>query len=298
MLNFIRSGNGVAVMLNGVAKAVSFDNPVFEELLIALRKSDENAVEELLDRAKVLREHPSGLFDVDEDGVVHIDGRSVPPTLSMHLLKFIDAKCDVMPLLNFWYRLRENPSAESRKDLYDFLTVNNVPITEDGLFLGYRRVTDDFKDFHTGDYDNSVGCYVSMDRDAVDADRNNTCSRGLHIAAYNYAANDYHSGQGRMVEVLVDPADVVAVPPDYDQQKMRVCAYTVIRECTEERKTLLVEEEKGLNYRTYYLVGYKKPCMSMTMENVTSHKPSKSGTYATVRAADREQALEKFLGLA
>jgi hypothetical protein len=28
--------------------------------------------------------------------------------------------------------------------------------------------------------------------------------------------------------VKVDPADVVTVPPDHDQQKMRVCRYTVI----------------------------------------------------------------------
>jgi len=293
-MNYIRSGNGVVVILDNAAKPISADNPVFGKLMDALRANLADVVRNLLDKAQTIRKHSCGKFHADDDGNVFLGAEAVPTTLANHLIKFIEANIPIEPLINFWNRLKLNPSADARKDLYDFIVVNNVPLTEDGKFLGYRKVDDDYLDFYTKTIDNSVGSFVSMDRDTVDPNRENTCSSGLHVAAYNYAAHCYYGG-GHLVEVLVDPEDVVCVPPDYNQQKMRVCAYEVVRDCTEERKTLIVEEEKGKNRRTYYLKNYKNPCKSMTVEDVTSHKPTKAGHYSSVRASTNEEAYQEFL---
>lgn len=294
-MNFIRSGNGVVVIIDNNVRPISADSPVFSKLMNALRENAEDLVRALIDKAQVIRKHTCGKFHADEDGNVYLGSETVPATLASHLIKFVEANAPIEPLINFWNKLKNNPNANARKDLYDFLVVNNVPLTEDGKFLGYRRVTDDYMDFYTRSIDNSVGSYVSMDREAIDSDRNNTCSTGLHVAAYNYAATCYYGGQGRLVEVLVDPEDVVCVPPDYNQQKMRVCAYEVVRDCTGEHKTLVVEDEKGKNRRTYYLKNFKNPCKSMTIEDITSHKPTKAGHYSSVRASTTEEAYQEFL---
>jgi bifunctional DNA-binding transcriptional regulator/antitoxin component of YhaV-PrlF toxin-antitoxin module len=128
--------------------------------------------------------------------------------------------------------LRQNPSEESRKDLYTFLEKNHVPITEDGYFVAYKGVNNDFTDNRTGSYDNSIGKTVKMPRDQVNPDRNQTCSTGLHVAAYEYAKGF----AALLIEVKVNPRDVVSVPTDYNAQKMRVCEYTVVAECENELK--------------------------------------------------------------
>src|SRR6185369_2283184 len=104
-------------------------------------------------------------------------------------------------------------------------------LTEDGCFIGYRGVTEDFKDKHTKQFDNSPGAKCSMERTLVDDNPDNTCSSGLHIGGYEYA-KDFASG-GKLVLVKVNPKDVVAVPNDYNGQKMRVCAFEVISEVTD-----------------------------------------------------------------
>ena len=84
---------------------------------------------------------------------------------------------------------------------------------------------------YKGEYDNTPGRIVEMPREMVDPVRGNTCSQGLHVAAFKYAHSDYGNGEGHLLEVKVNPRDVVAVPPDYDNQKMRVCKYKVIKIC-------------------------------------------------------------------
>jgi DNA-binding transcriptional regulator/RsmH inhibitor MraZ len=105
-------------------------------------------------------------------------------------------------------------------------------------------------DLQTGKFDNHPGKTPKMDRKDVDPDRNQTCSRGLHVAAYIYAKDFY--GNGHLLEVKVNPKDVVAVPPDYNAQKMRVCEYFVVRECAGPRDEKLYPDDSSYNEETAY----------------------------------------------
>jgi hypothetical protein len=116
--------------------------------------------------------------------------------------------------------------------LFEFLEKNKHPITEDGKFIAYKKVANansdgKYLDIYSHTFDNSPGQVISMDRNQVDEDPSQTCSSGLHVANWDYAANHYGSATDTMMEVEVDPADVVAVPTDYNQAKMRTCRYTV-----------------------------------------------------------------------
>jgi hypothetical protein len=69
---------------------------------------------------------------------------------------------------------------------------------------------------------------VTMDRSKVDDDPQHTCSSGLHVCADEYLKGYATGSDNRTLVVEVNPADVVAVPYDYNFSKMRVCRYKVL----------------------------------------------------------------------
>lgn len=128
-------------------------------------------------------------------------------------------------LENMFGRLIENPSRRVVDQLYKFLETNQLPITPDGCFLAYKRVNADHTDCYTGKIDNSVGNVVKMVRNMVNDDPQHTCSAGLHVCSEEYLG---HFGGSNIMVCKIDPADVVAVPYDYNGSKMRVCMYEVV----------------------------------------------------------------------
>ena len=131
---------------------------------------------------------------------------------------------------NFLRRLA--PVVESRRhsaeDLMQFIKRSELPLTNDGLIIGYKKVNQKangmFVDVHSGQIEQQVGSHVWMDVDAVDPDRNRSCSHGLHVANLGYLSG--FSGSHTLI-VLVDPANFIAVPHG-ETDKCRVCAYDVI----------------------------------------------------------------------
>ena len=74
-----------------------------------------------------------------------------------------------------------------------------------------------------------------MPREACNPNPEETCSAGIHVAAFGYL-DSYgfdHSGR-RCVLTKVNPASVVAVPVDYNNQKLRVCEALILREVAKE----------------------------------------------------------------
>ena len=127
--------------------------------------------------------------------------------------------------------LMSNPSHRSVQELYGFLEKGELPITPDGHFLAYKKVRGDYTDCHTGKMDNSVGKVLEMERNAVDDDKDRTCSSGLHFCSKSYLAN---FGGERTVIVKINPRDVVSIPSDYNNAKGRTCRYEVIGELNVE----------------------------------------------------------------
>jgi len=179
---------------------------------------------------------------VIEGNKVILDGEVVHNTITKYILDFYKNDLDIDPLVNFWRNVRENPNPGSREQLFCFLEFHKVPLTPDGCFLVYKGVyrspNGDFYDCHTRSIRNNVGDIVKMDRSLVDSNRSVTCSSGLHVATYGYAHGVY--GGDVLLECKVDPRDVVAIPNDYNNQKMRVCAYEVICTGKSERKDLFL----------------------------------------------------------
>lgn len=138
--------------------------------------------------------------------------------------------------LPFLENLLENPSKTAVTRLFDFLQANDIEITEDGHFLAWKVIRNDYTDCYTGRFDNSVGRVVKMPRTHVVEDENRTCEAGLHVCARSYIKH-FRGGNDRLVVVKVHPRDVVSIPVDYNNAKMRTCQYKVIREAEYNQET-------------------------------------------------------------
>lgn len=166
---------------------------------------------------------------VIEDGVLTYKGVELNNSLIERIIKLSEEGRPFEYLIKFLDNLMRNPSRASVNELFDFLNHTGLPITDDGHFLAYKGISEDFKDLYTGNIDNSIGSKPEMVRNMVDDERRNECSYGLHAGTYEYAS-EYCSGRGKIVIVKIDPADAVSVPKDYDCSKLRVCKYEVMKE--------------------------------------------------------------------
>lgn len=224
-LNWIITDHSIVVNYEGQTHTVPRKGQLGDDLIRALKERRFLEIPLLVTNSKRIETFSKGKFVVKDDQIM-VNGVPAPASISRKVLRFIDEGLPHEPLIKFAENLQKNPSFRAVNELFQFLEKNDHPITEDGCFIAYKKVRDDFKDVHSGTFDNSPGTVVSMARNQVNEDSNQTCSYGLHVANWHYAAN-FYSG-GLMLEVEVNPADVVAVPTDYNQAKMRVCKYKVL----------------------------------------------------------------------
>lgn len=239
------TGNGVTVYLDNRPHNVDKSAPSYNLVMDALRNKDETALRAALNlRATLVQKltAPAG-SKVQCDpvsGTLSYDGRDVDGLVKTRIFDMIAQGLDVQPMFNFLQNLFSNPSKRAVDELFGFLEVCKLPITSDGCFLAYKRVRNDYKDVHSGTLDNSVGNVLSMPRNAVDDDRNRTCSAGLHFCSYDYLK--HFSGE-RIMVLKINPADVVSIPADYNDTKGRTWRYEVVDE-------LLVDPNTGLPIET------------------------------------------------
>lgn len=224
-ISYIITDANISVNFDNQTHIVPRTDALADQLIAAMKEERINDIPMLVSTAKRLETYSKGNFVV-QDGAIMVNGMAAPAALSSKILRFMNEGLPYKPLIKFAENLMQNPSFRSVNELFQFLEKNDHPITEDGCFIAYKKVREDFKDVHSGKFDNSPGQVVSMARNQVNEDSNQTCSYGLHVANWEYAVNFY--GGGVMLEVEVNPADVVAVPSDYNQSKMRVCKYKVL----------------------------------------------------------------------
>jgi hypothetical protein len=229
-VNYIITDQNVTVNYEGQTHIVSRTDALAHRLIQALKDKNNSEIPKLVSAAKRIESFSKGNFVV-KDGKILINGVEASPVLGNKILKFSNEGLPYQPLVNFARKLQENPSYRATQELFTFLEKNDHPITEEGNFIAYKRVRANFKDIYSNSMDNSVGAVVEMPRNQVNENSLETCSNGLHVANWHYAHTQYGSDQSDtdlMLEVEVNPADVVSIPVDYDNSKMRVCKYKVL----------------------------------------------------------------------
>ena len=227
--------NTLTVVLGATPHIVHSDSEIFQSAIDTLTDEslthDETveALEHMLTPVNAIADAIDGERVTIEGNRVLFDGEIMPSSLTRKLLTVARNGLPLEPWKRFVVRVFANPSRGAQAELNEFLEAADLPITEDGCFLAYKRVRDDYRDLHSGTFDNSVGKVCQMERQDVDSDRDRTCSAGLHFCSQDYLKN-FYSGGGRIVIVKVNPADVVSIPSDYNFTKGRTCRYEVVGE--------------------------------------------------------------------
>jgi len=225
---YILTEESLTVVVDGKAMTMQKDHPAWTQAIDALNKEEYDRLENLFDVSKAVEDYVDQESGISvKEGTVYFQGEVIHNVVVDKILGFMRQGLPFKPLVRFLGKLMANPSRRAVNELYAFLEHKSMPITPDGNFVAYKGVTEDFKDFHTRKFDNSVGQTLSMVRNSVCDDANIGCSYGFHAGSYEYAKG-YASSGGHLMRVEIDPTDVVSVPLDCDCQKLRTAKYKVI----------------------------------------------------------------------
>ena len=241
-VSYIRSGHVITITIDGDYFTIGKENPNFAIASEAIENKNAdaliNALRPIEAVKKTMSKVNSSHVTIEKDAVL-FDGVPVHGYLIDRILQFNRKGLDFEPLSRFLENLMGNPSRTVVNELYEWLekAPTPMPITEDGHFLAYKKVKENFHDAYSGRLDYSVGKIVEEPRNTVDDKRENTCSHGLHFCSLGYLPN-YGAGSCPKVVILkINPADVVAFPQDYNTSKGRCCKVEVIGVHDKNEKT-------------------------------------------------------------
>lgn len=261
MIPSIITDKQLTVLVKGKTFIIDRDHVNFALIIDAINNNHESKVynlivnKDLASFPKKYAEKTLGKLSI-KDGKLYKNGVEIHNAISRRINDFYRNKLDHTALLSFVNRLENNPSYNSREQLYSFLENKNIPIDKEGYFYAYKVVRSDFWSKTTGTLSlvqgktkggriyNAPGEVIECNRSDVDDDPTKDCSNGLHVGSFEYSGpnGSFYNKGDRVVIVKVDPADCVSVPKGHHTQKMRVCKYEVVAEYTEKLPDTLYGE--------------------------------------------------------
>lgn len=235
-MRYIQTDSGrVTAVVSGTTYSFGNDHPSYDKLVGYLERGNVEYFEAEYSVADKIEQFSEGHISCAK-GVLEWEGVEMPELFGDRILNMKKEGHSFDSMLNFLDNLNNNPSDRALVEMFDFLQHKNLPITNDGCFLAYKAVREDFKDIYSGSINNSVGSVCELPRGTVDDNRDVHCSHGLHVGAFDYVdtyggfnGSDPTSGGGNQIVICkVNPMDVVSVPSDVKFQKMRTCKYEVV----------------------------------------------------------------------
>jgi hypothetical protein len=237
--------SNLTVLVNGDLKVANEEHPNWQAIFKAVildKVEDEDAVERLFDVAKAVSQKFEKVSDHVSvaNGRVYLDGDEVHGAIAEQIVRFLEEDVDDwQPLVKFMEKVSGNVTSHSREQLFEWLARHKFTITPEGNFVAYKGVRSDLSSIMNGPgivngvavshVTNPIGGVIEIARSKVVHDPAVGCASGLHAGTYEYARG---FAQGVVLEVHVDPRDVVSVPTDCNWQKIRTCRYTVVRAVT------------------------------------------------------------------
>jgi hypothetical protein len=174
-MKILKIDGTITVILNNgdVITRTNCSEELFNEVLSCARNEDEATIRQLLvpelcaeEKKFVAKKHAIETIEEMVNKLPHIFEKkgnalyrtginlSIPEGLALEFVSTYDAflNCNLdyvvefeetppfQALDNFWMWCALNPNPESREDLFRFLTLHEMKITNQGMFLAYRRV--------------------------------------------------------------------------------------------------------------------------------------------------------------
>jgi hypothetical protein len=246
-------------------------HPNLDAILEGVVKDDESVIA-LFDLSQTAAEKFERLSErvTVENGRLYFDGDEVDNSVATQVVRFIrEGVEDYKPLVKFFENVQQNPNEHSRTQLYDWLDARDFTITNEGHIVGYKGVAvigtqgaeggesepTIFESLRSGRalvngevkngrIPQKVGDVVEMPRSQVAHDPSTACHAGLHVGTFEYASG---YNRGALLEVHVNPRDVVSVPTDASGEKVRVCRYTVVGTLDAPYTSAFLDEDDGFD---------------------------------------------------
>lgn len=285
---FTITRDNISMMYKGKIYNIPSTHTSFDAIKEHLKLEDhsQDFIESIVEVKQLIEKWSRGNVKIAGNEVFY-KNQPVHNALANRLYELFDEGFDITPWSNFMEKVMTNPSQDAKDRLFIFLEKNQSPITPDGDFITFKRIRPDWTDIYTGKFDNRIGTIVEVDRLEVNPDNSVTCSHGLHVAASHYldkGPTDFSNTlNSRTIVCKVNPADVVAVPSDYKETKMRVCRYEVISEVEDNAIGSIIKVENQKNFGEF-----AKSDISKTIE------PNNDIVFD--KRSDTEKKLAKILG--
>lgn len=290
-INFVFN-NYAAVLVKGseILEVKSEEKPdLFQQVVTLCMKGEkEEAFDLIIDSSNVrfitnrLAAITDGMLSVDTltDEVVFttVDGRRLPivQTFAQKIKSAWQSqdKGAIEVYKKFMIKASNNPNDISASDLFEFVTVNKLPLSTEGDVLAYKIVKPTFFDLHSNTKDHTPGNVVT--EEVVDYNRDVTCSSGLHFCSKDYLPQygGFFGGgdsANKLVLLKIDPSDVAAFPRDYNNAKGRCRKYTVVSELPTAFFTGIVELMESVPYVDLNNLGATDQVRSRLGDQVKAH---------------------------
>lgn len=251
--------SSVNLLLHGRMRTLNSTHPNFSAVREALKNYGlygaspelEARIADLTDIPQFIAKVTAGRVKVG-DNAVYFDDKEVRGVIAKRLLDMLGQGFNISPLARFLDRLMSNPIPTAADEFYLWMEQSELPLTDDGCFLAFKKVKDDYKSYHDNATDNSIGTKLPLlPEDRYDTNRNRTCSAGYHFCSFNYLSS-YFGHKGRVVICKIAPEDVVAIPNDYNNAKGRAKTYEIIGEVPEnEAQQFFVGKAVVNDFGTY-----------------------------------------------
>lgn len=228
---YLIQGKNIILVVDGKSHTVNKDTHIgYAKILEAIKDKNWDALRDLVVPAKVFVNFGNGHVTIDDDQIMW-KGKPFHNSLATRMIEMMQEGFPVTPMVRFMENLMANPSTRSVEQVYGFLEKNNLPITEDGHFLAFKKVSKHYMDIHSNTISNRIGESPTMDRNEVNDNPDQTCSSGLHFCSISYLSS-FGSSTDPVMVLKINPADVVSIPTDYNGAKGRCSKYTVVAEVT------------------------------------------------------------------
>jgi len=259
MLSHIKDGQGHwTVTLNGQPHLFDPSHPHYTSLIQCVHTGDADEFVNLLNTGLQVEDWSEGDFEFAE-GILLFEGEQVAKDPTNRIVECLQQGFPHQFMMNYLTNLYDNVSERAVQESYKWSSHKGLPITEDGMLVGYKGVRTyagetiqgkngeikegDLVDIYTGNsFRNNVGDTASMKRRQVCDDHTQGCDSGLHVGTYDYACG-WAGNTGVVVLVKFNPKDIVSVPSDCNCEKMRVSSYEVISVAREQLEEAVYSED-------------------------------------------------------
>jgi len=229
-IKWIEGGGYLVVITPGKApKNISVDSKIYKKIKKAIEKDNLPLINELLFPTEELEKKTKGILKIKSTGEVLLKNKIINPVIAQIGKDLLEKGYPLEPLIALDNNICNSRNEWVKEQLFRFLKFNKSPITKDGCFIGYKgvhKIDEHLYDCYTHRILNDIGLTVSMPYSEVTKDPHQSCSTGLHVASNSYVFSCYPNKTHIIVKV--NPKDVVSVPYDYENQKIRVCKYKVL----------------------------------------------------------------------